>query len=127
MLMSMLPILWSVPKSFDCLAILEMNFLWWAQEKDGALQRARTAARAAEEKREREATAASRQPLDASQRAVIRDLSLKVAHLSRSLQKAKSERDQLQVGAAAGELPAHAVWFLRQRLVQKPSTQPAEI
>lgn len=75
-----------------------------AQEKDASLQRARAAARAAEDRREQDLAAAAQQPLDASQRAVIRDLSLKVAHLTRCLTGTRSERDQLQV---------RCVWLLK--------------
>ena len=59
------------------------------QEKEAAVKRLEAAARAAAEER----AAAAAQPLECSQRAVVRDLSVKVASLTKECAQLKSERD----------------------------------
>lgn len=63
-------------------------WLQW-QEKKAAVKRLESAAKAAAEERSR----AAAQPLECSQRAVVRDLSVKVAAMSKELAQIKSERD----------------------------------
>ncbi len=63
-------------------------WLQW-QEKKAAVKRLESAAKAAAEERAR----AAAQPLECSQRAVVRDLSVKVAAMSKELAQIKSERD----------------------------------
>jgi hypothetical protein len=64
--------------------------LWlpW-QEKQAAVKQLESAAKAAAEER----AAAAAQPLESSQRAVVRDLSAKVAAMTKELAQIKSERD----------------------------------
>ncbi|KAK9806533.1 hypothetical protein WJX73_008172 [Symbiochloris irregularis] len=66
------------------------------KDKDSALQRALNAVRVAENRLEQSRQQPTLQPLEASQQAVIRDLSTQVAQLSRTTQSLKAERDHLQ-------------------------------
>ena len=54
-------------------------------------------AKSSAEKASKERAAAAAQPLEASQRAVIRDLSLRVANLTRLNNQLKEERERAQV------------------------------
>ena len=65
-----------------------MLWLPW-QEKQAAVKRLESAAKAAAEER----AAAAAQPLESSQRAVVRDLSAKVAAMTKELAQIESERD----------------------------------
>eukprot|EP00891_Asterochloris_glomerata_P000304 jgi/Astpho2/304/Aster-02189 len=66
------------------------------KERDASNKRLRAAAKAAEGKAARDKAAAAAQPLEASQRAVIRDLSLKVATLTRANNSLRDERTRAQ-------------------------------
>ena len=68
------------------------------QDRDASLKRLRALAKTTAEKASKEKAAAAAHPLEASQRAVIRDLSLRVANLSRSNNQLKEERERAQVG-----------------------------
>jgi uncharacterized protein YceH (UPF0502 family) len=68
------------------------------QDREAAVRRLRAMARAAAEK-EAAATAAA-ESLDASHRAVIRDLGQRVMTLSRANAQLAAERDRLQVSGA---------------------------
>lgn len=67
------------------------------QEKDEAVRAMQAAAAAAEERHLDERAAAAAQPLESSQRAVIRDLSSKVTALLNETAQLKSERDRALV------------------------------
>lgn len=68
-----------------------------AQDRDASLKRLRAVARTTAEKVSKEKASAAAQPLEASQRAVIRDLSLRVANLTRGNNQLKEERERAQV------------------------------
>lgn len=71
------------------------------QDRDASLKRLRAVAKTTAEKASKEKAAAAAQPLEASQRAVIRDLSLRVANLTRSNNQLKEERERAQVLAVS--------------------------
>ena len=61
------------------------------------MKRLRAIAKTTAEKASKERAIAAAQPLEASQRAVIRDLSLRVANLTRTNNQLKEERERAQV------------------------------
>ena len=61
------------------------------------MKRLRAVAKSTAEKASKEKAVAAAQPLEASQRAVIRDLSLRVANLTRTNNQLKEERERAQV------------------------------
>ena len=67
------------------------------QDRDASLKRLRAVAKTTAEKASKEKAAAAAQPLESSQRAVIRDLSLRVANLTRGNNQLKEERERAQV------------------------------
>lgn len=67
------------------------------QECEAELRQHKTLASHGEKMRVKEREASAAQPLEASQRAVIRDLSLKLAHLGRQLAASKADRSHVQV------------------------------
>lgn len=67
------------------------------QDRDASLKRLRALAKSTAEKASKEKASAAAQPLEASQRAVIRDLSLRVANLTRVNNQLKEERERAQV------------------------------
>lgn len=75
------------------------NLTWQchAQDRDASLKRLRAVAKTTAEKASKEKAAAAAQPLESSQRAVIRDLSLRVANLTRGNNQLKEERERAQV------------------------------
>lgn len=67
------------------------------QDRDASLKQLRAVAKTTAEKASKEKAAAAAQPLESSQRAVIRDLSLRVANLTRGNNQLKEERERAQV------------------------------
>ena len=68
-----------------------------AQECEAELRQQKALASQGQKLRAKEREAAAAQPLEASQRAVIRDLSLKLALMERQLAASKADRSQVQV------------------------------
>ena len=71
------------------------------QECEAELRQQRALASQGDKMRAREREAEASQPLEASQRAVIRDLSLKLAQLGRQLAASKADKSQVQVGGSS--------------------------
>ena len=69
------------------------------------MKRLRAVAKTATEKASKERALAAAQPLESSQRAVIRDLSLRVANLTRVNNQLKEERERAQVGVVQDGCP----------------------
>lgn len=67
------------------------------QDRDASLTRLRAVAKSTAERVSKDKASAAAQPLEASQRAVIRDLSLRVANLTRGNNQLKEERERAQV------------------------------
>jgi len=67
------------------------------QDRDASVKRLRAVAKSTADKASKEKAIAAAQPLEASQRAVIRDLSLRVANLTRINNQLKEERERAQV------------------------------
>ena len=76
------------------------------QDRDASLNRLRAVAKVTAEKVSKERASAAAQPLEASQRAVIRDMSLRVANLTRSNNQLKEERERAQVLAISAACAA---------------------
>ncbi len=74
------------------------------QDRDASVKRLRAVAKSTAEKASKEKAVAAAQPLEASQRAVIRDLSLRVANLTRINNQLKEERERAQVTQFLGDL-----------------------
>lgn len=72
-------------------------YLCCMQDRDASVKRLRAVAKSTAEKASKEKAVAAAQPLEASQRAVIRDLSLRVANLTRINNQLKEERERAQV------------------------------
>ncbi len=68
------------------------------------MKRLRAVAKSTAEKASKEKAVAAAQPMEASQRAVIRDLSLRVANLTRINNQLKEERERAQVTQFLGDL-----------------------
>ena len=68
------------------------------------MKRLRAVAKSTAEKASKETAVAAAQPMEASQRAVIRDLSLRVANLTRINNQLKVERERAQVTHILGDL-----------------------
>ncbi|KAL0020086.1 hypothetical protein WJX79_009298 [Trebouxia sp. C0005] len=66
------------------------------KDRDASVKRLRAVAKSTAEKASKEKAVAAAQPLEASQRAVIRDLSLRVANLTRTNNQLKEERERAQ-------------------------------
>ncbi|KAK9818004.1 hypothetical protein WJX72_005629 [[Myrmecia] bisecta] len=66
------------------------------KEKEASAKRLRVAVKTAQDKHVASQVAAAAQPLEASQRAVIRDLSLKVSNLTRLNNQLKADRERAQ-------------------------------
>ncbi|DBA92530.1 TPA: hypothetical protein ACH3X1_002761 [Trebouxia sp. C0004] len=66
------------------------------KDRDASVKRLRAVAKNTAEKASKEKAIAAAQPLEASQRAVIRDLSLRVANLTRINNQLKEERERAQ-------------------------------
>ncbi|KAL3148684.1 hypothetical protein ABBQ38_014099 [Trebouxia sp. C0009 RCD-2024] len=66
------------------------------KDRDASLTRLRAVAKSTAERVSKDKASAAAQPLEASQRAVIRDLSLRVANLTRGNNQLKEERERAQ-------------------------------
>ncbi|DBB14510.1 TPA: hypothetical protein ACH3X3_004792 [Trebouxia sp. C0006] len=66
------------------------------KDRDASVKRLRAVAKSTAEKASKEKAVAAAQPMEASQRAVIRDLSLRVANLTRINNQLKEERERAQ-------------------------------
>jgi len=80
------------------------------------VKRLRAVAKSTAEKASKEKAVAAAQPLEASQRAVIRDLSLRVANLTRINNQLKEERERAQVTHFLGDLDCFVYLFTEEKL-----------
>lgn len=116
-----------------CLSLREVGYIsgllivCLLQERDSSVKKLKVLAKSSAEKASKERAAAAAQPLESSQRAVIRDLSLRVANLTRLNNQLKEERERAQVGVTPlCQLPSTrsptAVCAIFQQLSFGPTT-----
>lgn len=74
-----------------------VTFCYCLQDRDGSIRKLKALVKSTAEKASKEKAEAAAQPMEASQRAVIRDLSLRVANLTRLNNQLKEERERAQV------------------------------